>query len=126
MKETTVMSTTQFSLSAVRDATRVVLRACGRLTLGHGAEDALWTSQLDAAGGPEMALDLSCVTHVDARGLGVLADLAGRAIQQGIGLSVVGASRVTQRLARLTRLEDAIPGKWEDLSDTFECRASNC
>lgn len=120
------MSTRQFSLSAVRDATRVVIRACGRLTLGHGAEDALWASQIDAAGGAAIALDLSCVTQFDARGLGVLANLASRALQRGAGLSVIGASRVAQRLARLTRLDVAIPGNWNGRSGAPGCLATNC
>jgi anti-anti-sigma factor len=126
MKETTVIPTRHFSMSAVREATRVIVRACGRLTLGDGAEHALWRSQLGAARGGEVALDLSCVTQVDARGLGVLADLAGRALQQGIRLSVVGASRATQRLAQLSRLDQAIPGNWTERSATSECLAANC
>ena len=120
------MSSKPFSVSVVREATRVVLRACGRLTLGHGAEDRLWTSQLDAARGAEIALDLSCVTQFDARGLGVLAELAGRALQRGVGLSVIGASRVTQRLARLARLDVAIPGNWNGRSGAPECLPANC
>jgi anti-anti-sigma regulatory factor len=108
------MSTAQFSLAAFREATRLVIRACGRLTLGHGAEETLWAPQLVAAGESEVALDLSCLTDVDARGLGVLADLGRRALQRGIKLSVLSASGVTRRLARLTRLDRAIPGNWRD------------
>ena len=126
MKETDVMSIRQFSLSAFREAARVIVRACGRLTLGYGADEAIWVAQLEAAGGSVVALDLSCVTDVDARGVGVLAALGRRALHQQIRLSVVGASRVTQRLARLTGLDGAIAGHWSEPSGAPGCLPGQC
>jgi anti-anti-sigma factor len=102
----------QFSLTSIREAQRTVVRACGRLVLGHGAEEALWTSHLDEATATHVALDLSCVKDVDARGLGVLAALVRRARQRGTTLSVIAASRALQRLVEITRLDNALPGAW--------------
>jgi anti-anti-sigma factor len=112
----------QFSLTSIRDAQRLVLRACGRLVLGHGADEPLWRSRLDEAAAPAVALDLSCVNDIDARGLGVLADLARRAAERGTTLSVVAASGVVQRLGRVTRLDLALRGAWDGGAGPCGCR----
>jgi ABC-type transporter Mla MlaB component len=101
----------QFSLTSTREAQRIVVRACGRLVLGHGAHDPFWASHMDEPSATDVALDLSCVNDVDARGLGVLADLARR---RGTRLSVLAASRVVQRLGEMTRLDRALPGDWHE------------
>lgn len=101
-----------FSLSTIRDATQVVIRPCGPLTLGSGADDARWTSQLEDTEGFDVTLDLSCVSDLDARGVGTLADLGGRALRRGLRMSVAAASAVTERLALLTGLDKAMPGDW--------------
>src|SRR3954464_9182548 len=87
----------QFSLMSIREAKRTVLRACGRLVLGHGADEPLWASQLDQYAATDVALDLSCVSGLDARGLGVLATVVRRAGQHGTTVTVLAASRVVQR-----------------------------
>ena len=102
----------QFSLTSFREAQRVVVRACGRLILGHGADQHLWAPHVDQATVANVALDLSCVNDVDARGLGLLADLVQRARRRGTIVSVTAASRVVQRLAEMTRLDRALPGAW--------------
>ena len=104
----------QFSLMSIREAQRTVVRACGRLVLGHGAHERLWASHLDQATLTDVALDLSCVNDVDARGLGVLAALARRARQRGTTVSVIAASRVVQRLGEMTRLDRALTGAWHE------------
>jgi anti-anti-sigma regulatory factor len=81
----------QFSLTSVREARGVVVRASGRLVLGHGAQETVWASHLGLDSGGRIALDLSCVNDVDAHGLGVLAGLAGDALQRGIPMSVTAA-----------------------------------
>src|ERR1700752_1920777 len=88
----------QFSLISIREAQRIVVRACGRLVLGHGADEPLWASQLDQSAATVVALDLSCVSDLDARGIGVVATLIRRARQRGTTVSVIAASRVVQRL----------------------------
>ena len=88
----------------------MVVRASGRLILGHGAHEPLWLSHLDQATSTDVALDLSCVNDIDARGLGVLAALTRRARQRGTTLSVIAASGIVQRLGEMTRLDRALPG----------------
>jgi hypothetical protein len=82
----------QSSLMSIREAQRIVPRACGRLVLGHGAHESLWASQLEQATMTPVALDLPCVNDVDAQGLGVIAGLARRARQRGAAGSVIAAS----------------------------------
>lgn len=101
-----------FSTSAIREAGRLVIRLCGPLTFRGGAADKEWGAQLDSAAGTDVALDLSCVTDLDARGVGMLAEWAGRALQRGRRVSVAAASAVSERLAVLTGLDKALPGEW--------------
>jgi anti-anti-sigma factor len=108
----------QFSLTSFRQAQRIVVRACGRLILGHGADQDLWAPHVDQTTATNVALDLSCVDDVDARGLGVLADLVRRARERGTILSVIAASRVVQRLVEMTRLDRALPGAWHERRDS--------
>jgi anti-anti-sigma factor len=114
----------QFSLMSIRQAQRTVLRAFGRLVLGHGAHEPLWTSHFDQAVATDVVLDLSCVNDVDARGLGVLAALVRRARQRGARLSVIAASSVVQRLAEMTRLDRALPGAWNERVGVLGCGGS--
>ena len=111
----------QFSLVSLREAQRMLVRACGRLVLGHGAQEAVWAPYLDQVRPTDVALDLSCVHDVDARGLGVLADLARRARQRGTTVSVIAASSVVQRLVKMTRLDRALPGAWNERGAALSC-----
>jgi anti-anti-sigma factor len=115
----------QFSLTSFHEAQRVVVRACGRLILGEGADQDLWSEHLDQATATNVALDLSCVNDVDARGLGLLAGLVNRARERGTILSVIGASRVVQRLGTMTRLDRALPGIWHERSGLLGCLAGS-
>lgn len=114
----------QFSLMSVRQGQRMVVRACGRLVLGHGANELLWASHLDPATATDVALDLSCVDDVDARGIGVLADLARRALQRGMAVTVLAASGVVQRLGEMTRLDRALPGTWNERIGLLRCETA--
>lgn len=100
-----------FHLSSLRDRHRTILRACGRLVVGHGASSELWASYLDRADGSQVDLDLGCVTDADAGGIGVVADALRLAAQRGITVSVIAASQVVDTLVRLTGLDRAI-GAW--------------
>jgi ABC-type transporter Mla MlaB component len=106
-----------FHLSSRRDRQRTILRACGRLVVGHGASSELWTSYLDRADGSPVDLDLGCVTDADAGGIGVVAEALRRAAQRGITVSVIAASRVVDTLVRLTRLDRAIAA-WPERAPT--------
>jgi anti-anti-sigma factor len=100
----------QFSLTSFREAQHVVIRACGRLILGHGADQDLWAAHIKTTPATNVALDLACVKDVDAQGLGVLADLVRQARERGTNVSVIAASRVVRRLAEMTRLDQVLPG----------------
>ena len=114
----------QFSLTSFREAQRIVVRACGRLILGQGADQDLWAAHVDEATATNVALDLSCVNDVDARGLGLLAGLVHRARERGTVVSVMAASRVVQRLAEMTRLDLAVPGAWHERMGVLGCRTA--
>lgn len=111
----------QFSLTSIRDAHRIILRARGRLVLGHGARESLWASQLQQSAAIDVALDLSCVNDLDAQGLGVLAAFVRHARQHGRTVSVIAASRVVQRLGELTGLDRALRGAWNQRTGVFGC-----
>jgi len=108
---------------SIREAQRIVVRACGRLVLGHGAHESLWASQLDQSAATDVALDLSCVSDLDARGLGVLATLVRRARERGTTVSVIAASLVVQRLGEMTGLDRALHGAWNERTGLFGCGA---
>jgi anti-anti-sigma factor len=112
----------QFSVISIREAQRIVVRARGRLVLGHGAHEPLWASQLDQPA-TDVALDLSCVSDLDARGLGVLATFVRRAQQRGTTVSLLAASRVVQRLGEMTGLDRALHGAWNERTGVFRCGA---
>jgi anti-anti-sigma factor len=114
----------QFSLTSFREAQRVVVRACGRLILGRGADQDLWAPHLDQAGDTNVALDLSCVKDLDARGLGLLAGLVHRARERGTSISVVAASHIVQHLGKMTRLDQALPGAWHERMEVLSCRGA--
>jgi anti-anti-sigma regulatory factor len=105
-----VAAHTQFQLTSATGPHGLMVRARGRLTLGHGATERLWEPHV--TGGGRVSLDLTGVTEVDARGLGVLASLARRARQNGITLSVAGASAVVSSLAVAVRLDRVLGGAW--------------
>lgn len=111
----------QFSLLSIQMAKRLVVRACGRLVLEHGADEAIWLSRLDQGSATDVALDLSSVNDIDARGLGVLAAFAKRALERGMRVSVIAASGVVERLAELTGLNLVLPGEWNERAGLFSC-----
>jgi ABC-type transporter Mla MlaB component len=88
---------------SILQAQRMIVRACGRLVLGQGADEPFWSSHLEQATATDVALDLSCVNDGDP------ATLVRRARQRGTAVSVIAASRSVQRLAELTRLDRALP-----------------
>lgn len=104
----------QFSLVSVREAQRVILRAYGRLVLGHGADEPLWAPHLNRSGSLDVALDLAGVTDIDARGLGLLMSVTRCGRRRGMTLSVTAASRVVQHLAEVTHLTRVLPGRWHE------------
>ena len=71
----------------------------------------------------DVALDLSCVSDLDARGLGVLATLVRRARQRGTTVSLIAASHVVQRLGEMAGLNGTLHGGWNERTGLFGCGA---
>lgn len=105
------MTSNQFRLSSTNGPDGLVVRARGRLALGHGASDDLW--QRHVCDARRVSIDLTGITELDARGVGVPAALAHRARQTGVALSVAGASRVARTVAALVRLDQVLVGTWD-------------
>ena len=74
-----------FTADCSRQANQVSLRVSGRLVdMRHKMPD--WTACLQRLAGADVRIDLGSVTEIDARGLGMLAELT-RETRQGGGRS---------------------------------------
>lgn len=100
------MSEEAFRFELIRTGYRdhALLRCEGRLTAGHGADRRAWTSLLDDPGRADLLLDLSGVTHLDAAGIGRLADLRNALHRRGGSLRLVEANRRIGAMLRVTGL----------------------
>jgi ABC-type transporter Mla MlaB component len=105
-----VAGQTQFQLISTPGPNGLLVRAFGRLSLGHGASDGVWEPHIRR--GCRISLDLTEVTELDARGLGVLVALARQAQQDGIAISVAGASPAVSSLAAVVHLDQVLGGNW--------------
>jgi anti-anti-sigma factor len=102
------MSTTPQTCVAVRDD-EALLQACGALVVNS---DVSAFEREPSTRPRRIAWDLSRVSDIDARGVGVLADAARRAGERGVRVTVRAASAVVHRLATLARLDTVIAGDW--------------
>jgi anti-anti-sigma factor len=84
-----------------------VVQCSGRIVAGKEAE-ALERVALkqDAS---RLLLDLSGISAVDARGLGVLTEIRRHAVQQGIDFALLNPSTAVLSLMSLMKLDSAIP-----------------
>lgn len=89
--------------------TVTILRCRGRMVLGDGTTSLREAFRRALARGQVIALDLGLVTHMDAHGVGVLAEVCAMARQRGRALFLVRASRRVSLLLRITRLDTVIP-----------------
>ncbi len=97
-------SSTPFTADCVRNADQVLLRVSGRLVDARPtAPD--WHDCLQRLSAADVRVDLGAVTEIDARGLGMLAELTRHTRAGGGRLSVVSASPRVRRLLRLTHLD---------------------
>ncbi|MFN7981255.1 MAG: STAS domain-containing protein [Vicinamibacterales bacterium] len=97
------MESSTFTAELVRTPNRMVVRVAGRLVAsGHRP---VWGGCLDVAPGADLGLDLSAVSHMDASGLGLLAEFVRNVQAQGRRVSIVAANRRVRTLLELTRLD---------------------
>ena len=93
-----------FTADCSRQANQVSLRVSGRLVdVRHKMPD--WTACLQRLAGADVRIDLGSVTEIDARGLGMLAELTRETRQGGGKIVVVHANPRIKRLLRLTHLD---------------------
>jgi anti-anti-sigma factor len=95
--------TAPFTATCVRHADEVLVRVSGRLINPREAERS-WPRCLEQPV-PDVRVDLGEVTEMDARGLGMLAELTRRTRAHGGNVAVISASPRVRRLLRLTRLD---------------------
>jgi ABC-type transporter Mla MlaB component len=98
--------TPHFALAAQLSPGGLVVKAVGRLVVGHGADPAGWQLCLGGHFGRDVTLDLSEVTALDGAGSGVLASLARQAMLRGGRVRVVAAHARVRRVLALVGLSD--------------------
>ncbi|HUR34990.1 MAG TPA: STAS domain-containing protein [Vicinamibacterales bacterium] len=100
----TARHSTTFTTDCSRQADQVSLRVSGRLVdpsrLGPD-----WTRCLERLAGADVRIDMGNVTEIDARGLGLLAELTRETRLAGGRVLVVKASPRVRRLLELTHLD---------------------
>ena len=92
-----------FTADCVRSADQVLVRVAGRLVNPRDVVPS-WPDCLKQPV-PEIRVDLANVTEIDARGLGMLADLTRRMHAVGGRVAVISASPRVERMLRLTHLD---------------------
>lgn len=100
------MKSSTFTAELVRTPSRMVVRVAGRL-VAPGSRP-VWGGCLDVAAGADLGLDLSAVSHMDASGLGLLADFVSNAQAQGRQVCIVAANRRVRTLLELTHLDSLL------------------
>jgi anti-anti-sigma factor len=98
-----------FTANCVRTADQVMLRVSGRL-VDPEQDQATWRNCLPRLTAAEVRVDLGGVTEIDARGLGMLAELTRETRAIGGRIAVVSASPRVRRLLNLTHLDGLLDG----------------
>jgi anti-anti-sigma factor len=99
-----VLQPKPFTANCVRTADQVVLRVSGRLVDPYEAQPT-WRACLPRLTAADVRVDLGDVTEMDARGLGMLAELTRETRAIGGHIAVVSASPRVRRLLRLTHMD---------------------
>jgi ABC-type transporter Mla MlaB component len=102
------MPSPHFTLAATGAPGRLILKAYGRLVVGHGADPGRWRACLAPHDANDLLVDLSGVTALDAGGVGVLAGLVDRVTGRGGRVRVVAASPRAEWVLRLAGLASLI------------------
>jgi anti-anti-sigma factor len=88
----------------------ILLRMSGRL-VDPAPRSVEWDAAVRRAAGAHVCVDLAGVTQMDARGLGMLADLVRDARASGGSMSVLYANARVRRLLDITRLSQAFAAR---------------
>jgi len=100
------MKSSTFTAELVRTPNRMVVRVAGRLVAPKNRP--VWGGCFDVASTHDLGLDLSGVSHMDASGLGLLAEFVQTARAQGKQVSIVAANRRVRTLLELTQLDSLL------------------
>jgi len=98
------LHTNPFTTDCSRQANQVSLRVSGRL-VDPNRPITGWKTCLERLAGADVRIDMASVTEIDARGLGMLAELTRETRNAGGRVAVVGASPRVRRLLTLTHLD---------------------
>jgi anti-anti-sigma factor len=109
MSASGVLQPKPFTANCVRTADQVVLRVSGRLVDPNEGQ-AWWRTCLSRLTAADVRVDLGGVTEIDARGLGMLAELTRETRAIGGRIAVVSASPRVRRLLRVTHLDGLLDG----------------
>lgn len=104
MTPLTAARSTSFTADCVPSAGHVLLRVSGRLVDARRLTPG-WDDCLRRLAGEHVRVDLGGVTEIDARGLGMLAELTRESRAVGGRVSVVCASPRVRRLLAVTHLD---------------------
>jgi ABC-type transporter Mla MlaB component len=99
--------TRHFAVAAAPAPGRLLVKATGRMVVGHGADSGRWRVCLLPQVG-DVLVDLSAVTALDARGVGVLASLVRGVTGRGRRFRVVAASPRAERVLAVTGLASIV------------------
>jgi anti-anti-sigma factor len=102
-----------FTADCSRNANELSLRVSGRL-IEPRQPSPDWSACLERLAGVAIRVDLGSVTEIDARGLGMLAELTRETRRRGGDVMVVKASPRVRRLLELTHLDTLLqdaPGR---------------
>jgi anti-anti-sigma factor len=110
-----------FEVVTVRGGAATILSCRGRLVAEHGAAALRCAARRELSAGRLLALDLACVTQLDARGVGILAEACDVARMRGARILLAGANARIRRLLRLTHLDTIIQ---ELAADDVSCHAA--
>ena len=94
-----------FDVHVHRHGQCTVVHCSGRAVLNHGVdrlEEIVFRQLMD---GRQVILDLAGVVELDARAIGVLAEISERALSGGHRIVIVGAEPRIERLLQLTGLD---------------------
>jgi anti-anti-sigma factor len=102
------MPSQKFALVATALPGHLIVKAHGRLVVGHGANAAQWRACLTPHEASDVLVDLAGVTALDAGGVGVLAGLVDRVTGRGGRVRVVAASPRAEWVLSLAGLASLI------------------
>jgi anti-sigma B factor antagonist len=122
------VSSSRFSIGALRHGDRYTLLFGGELDLASASYVEELTRELCADGASEIVLDLSALAFIDSAGLGSILESRTLCEEHQCGFCLIPGARTIERLYELDGLVDKLPwappGLWSDSDPAFEPRGA--